>query len=163
MTERSSDEVGRDDLDECWCCAGLHDGVGSLCPSCDDAGCQHFGDECDSDHKPVLPNGGQSQGPEPKMAHAWVCDGCGKHITSQPFGDCTDCGGPFLPATDDRLACDRCGDPDASSVFNSEHNRLCEDCIDYENRDNPQCPNCGRRMLPDGSDDWECPDCWEVA
>lgn len=59
LNSGESDGIGRDDLDECWCCGGLHDSFGSLCPSCDDAGCNRFSDECDSDHKPVLPDGGQ--------------------------------------------------------------------------------------------------------
>jgi len=42
-----------DDLDECWCCDGLHDAPGLLCPSCDEAGCQYFDSECRSDHNPV--------------------------------------------------------------------------------------------------------------
>lgn len=64
----------------------------------------------------------------------WVCGGCGKHITDRyPGGECTDCGGSWLPANKELLACDRCGDPDASSVLNSEHNRLCDDCVRWEN------------------------------
>lgn len=51
-------EVGREDLDECWCCGGLHDSVKALCPDCDDAGCTHFGGECQSDHQPVVSDGG---------------------------------------------------------------------------------------------------------
>lgn len=98
-----------------------------------------------------------------KDAYAgWVCDGCGKHVTnSMPVDQCSDCGGRWFEATPDRLACDRCGGKDASRVFNSDHNRLCDDCIDYENRENPECPDCGRRMLPDGPEEWECPDCWQ--
>lgn len=63
--ESSSGGVGRDDLDECWCCDGLHDGPGLLCPSCDDAGCQYFDGECRSGHKPVLPDGGGAGHSEP--------------------------------------------------------------------------------------------------
>jgi len=64
----------------------------------------------------------------------WVCDGCGKHVTgSMPVDQCSDCGGRGFEATPDRLSCDRCGDRDASSVLNSEHNRLCDDCLRWEN------------------------------
>lgn len=66
-----------------------------------------------------------------------------------------------MGATPERLACDRCGAEDASRVLNSEHDRLCKDCIDHENRDNPECPDCDRRMLPFEKGVWECPDCWE--
>ena len=93
-----------------------------------------------------------------------VCGGCGKHVTGTwPATRCADCGGHWLPATPERLACDRCGDADASSVLNSEHNRLCPDCIDAENSDNPPCPDCDRRLLPDGTGGWECPDCWTAV
>ena len=91
----------------------------------------------------------------------WVCDGCGKHVAGAiPRDQCVDCGGRWFVATEDQLACDRCGHEDASSVLNSDHNRLCDDCVDYENRENPKCPECGRRMLPDWEDQWECPECW---
>ncbi|ELZ20813.1 hypothetical protein C475_19478 [Halosimplex carlsbadense 2-9-1] len=64
----------------------------------------------------------------------WVCDGCGKHVSgSAPGGRCADCGGNWRRATPDQLACDRCGDRDASSVLNSEYNRLCDDCLRWEN------------------------------
>lgn len=56
--EKCDTAIGRDDLEECWCCGSLHDALGKLCPSCDDAGCKHFGGECESGHKPVLPDGG---------------------------------------------------------------------------------------------------------
>jgi len=52
--------IERDDLDKCWCCDGLHDSLGCLCPDCDEAGCQHFGGVCRSDHKPVVPDGGNA-------------------------------------------------------------------------------------------------------
>ena len=97
----------------------------------------------------------------------WVCDGCGKHVTgSIPVDQCLDCGGRWFVATEERLACDRCGDEDGSSVLNSDYNRLCEDCVDWENRENPECPDCDRRMIevdpPEtaGPQSWECPDCW---
>jgi hypothetical protein len=65
----------------------------------------------------------------------WVCDGCGKHVTgSIPRNQCADCGGRWFEATPKRLACGRCGDEDASRVFNSDHNRLCQKCIDYERK-----------------------------
>lgn len=64
----------------------------------------------------------------------WVCEGCGKHVTgSIPVDQCSDCGGRWFEASPDRLACDRCDHEDASRVFNSEYNRLCEDCIAWEN------------------------------
>jgi hypothetical protein len=66
--EISDRRIGQDDLDECWCCGGLHDGLGLLCPDCDDAGCQYFDGECKSDHKPVLPDGGQ------RTTHCPNCD-----------------------------------------------------------------------------------------
>lgn len=96
--------------------------------------------------------------------NGWVCQGCGKHVIGTiPVGPCTDCGGRWTRATAEMLACDRCGAADASRVFNSGHARLCEDCIDHENRDNPQCPECGRRLLPNGPGRWECPECWEAV
>ena len=54
--------VSRDDLKECWCCDGLHDSPGTLCPDCDNAGCNRFEDGCESDHKPALADGGQPDG-----------------------------------------------------------------------------------------------------
>lgn len=95
--------------------------------------------------------------------HKKMCTGCGKVIDGRPNGPCTDCGGRWKTPTREDLSCDRCGDRGASRVFNSDHDRLCDDCIDYENRDNPECPDCGRRMLPDGPESWECPDCWKPA
>lgn len=53
--------IGRSDLEECWCCEGLHDAPGKRCPPCREAGCPHFGGECRSDHEPVLPDGGDVQ------------------------------------------------------------------------------------------------------
>jgi hypothetical protein len=98
-----------------------------------------------------------------------VCNGCGKHVTgSRPAGACQDCGGHFVEATEDRLACDRCGDQDASRVFGpTEHSRLCDDCVDHENRDHPLCEDCDRRMIevdpPEtpGPQSFECPECWK--
>jgi len=60
MSEQLGDGIQRSDLDECWCCGGLHDSRGLLCPDCDDWGCPYFGGECESDHKPVLPDGGNA-------------------------------------------------------------------------------------------------------
>ena len=51
--------VSRDDLKECWCCDGLHDSPGTLCPNCSHAGCNRFTDGCESDHKPALPDSGR--------------------------------------------------------------------------------------------------------
>jgi len=95
-----------------------------------------------------------------------VCVGCGKAVSGKqvrPGNRCHDCGKQFVQATPEKLACGRCGAEDASSVMNSDHNRLCDDCIDYENRDNPKCPECGRRMIPNGAKVWECPDCWNPS
>lgn len=60
-----------------------------------------------------------------------VCGGCGKHVTStSPPERCADCGGFFVPADEGRLACDRCGHPDAAQVLGNErYNRLCDHCI----------------------------------
>jgi len=56
----SENEIELSDCDECWCCGGLHDSRGLLCPDCDDWGCPYFGGECESDHKPVRPDGGNT-------------------------------------------------------------------------------------------------------
>jgi predicted ATP-dependent serine protease len=56
--------------------------------------------------------------------HKWMCTGCGKVISSQPFGRCTDCGGNWKTPTEEDLACDECGDPDAHGIFGSTE-RLC--------------------------------------
>jgi len=78
-----------------------------------------------------------------------VCVGCGKAVSGKevrPGDRCHDCKKHFVQATPEKLACDRCGDKDASSVLNSEYNRLCDDCIDFENRQYPACPECGRMV-----------------
>jgi len=83
----------------------------------------------------------------------WVCDGCGKHVTgSIPVSQCADCGGRWFEATPEQLACDRCGDRDASRVFNSEHNRLCEDCIAFEN----QSQKTGTELAYETVECWRC-------
>ncbi|UIP01726.1 hypothetical protein Hbl1158_16865 (plasmid) [Halobaculum sp. CBA1158] len=64
--------VGRDDLSECWCCSGLHDTFGTLCPNCDDAGCNRFTDECESDHKPVLADGAGSESVIQRQNQFWA-------------------------------------------------------------------------------------------
>jgi len=72
--------------------------------------------------------------PKPNAYEGWVCDGCGKRFTgTMPVDQCSDCGGRWFEATPDRLACARCGNEDASPVFNSDYNRLCKDCIAEEN------------------------------
>lgn len=64
----------------------------------------------------------------------WVCTGCGKAVSGSILVDtCSDCGGEWVEATPERLACDACGAEDAARVLNSEHNRLCENCIRLEN------------------------------
>ena len=64
----------------------------------------------------------------------WMCDRCGKVISSQPFGRCHDCGGMFITPTADDLACDRCGADDSSRVFGpTDYRRLCGPCIDEVN------------------------------
>lgn len=68
----------------------------------------------------------------------FVCHGCGKHITGHNYSPkkCHDCGGRFIDATPDRLACDRCGAADAGSVLGpTDHKRLCDSCIEAVNRD----------------------------
>ena len=57
MREQSESGSENSDCDECWCCGGLHDSLGLLCPDCDDWGCQYFSEECQSDHKPVFSDG----------------------------------------------------------------------------------------------------------
>lgn len=65
-----------------------------------------------------------------------VCDGCGKHVSgSIPTPNCTDCGGRYITATPSRLSCDRCGSRNAGQVINSEHSRLCSDCVEKENEE----------------------------
>lgn len=84
--------VHADDLEECWCCGGLHDSVGTLCPSCDDAGCSRFDEECASDHQPVLPDGGK------QADVSWWCEDCEQELALQYRPDrdgivCGHCGG----------------------------------------------------------------------
>jgi len=69
---------------------------------------------------------------ERRKGYAWICTGCKKIISSQPFGPCHDCGGHYRPATADDAACDRCDDPDGRRLLDrtGEHDRLCSDCID---------------------------------
>lgn len=57
MTQNES-AISQDDLKECWCCGGLHDSYRTLCPNCHEAGCSRFEDGCESDHQPVLADGG---------------------------------------------------------------------------------------------------------
>jgi hypothetical protein len=54
--------ISRDDLKECWCCDGLHNSPGTLCPTCSNVGCNRFTDGCESDHEPALPDGGREPG-----------------------------------------------------------------------------------------------------
>lgn len=71
MPEEENASVTRDELRECWCCSGLHDHFGStLCPDCVDAGCGRFSDECESDHDPVLADGGEEVSAEDKQDEA---------------------------------------------------------------------------------------------
>lgn len=53
-----------------------------------------------------------------------MCGGCGKVISSQPFGPCSDCGSHWFTPTSEDLACDVCGDPNAHAIFGST-DRLC--------------------------------------
>lgn len=65
-----------------------------------------------------------------------ICDRCGKVIEAHGFhpSTCHDCGGAFVHPTAEMLACDRCGSEDAQRVFGpTEHDRLCDDCVDYVN------------------------------
>lgn len=78
-------------LKECWCCGGLHDSIGSLCPDCSDAGCSRFSDSCRSDHQPVVSDGGAS----------------GSSIERQ---ECPECGTPmeqYVPTNWNCPDCDR--------------------------------------------------------
>ena len=91
MTEQDAKVVSRDDLDECWCCGGLHDTVRALCPDCDEAGCQHFGGQCLSDHKPVIQDGGMDD------RDPWRSPNCGASLTvlSGSTARCDDCEAPL--------------------------------------------------------------------
>lgn len=95
MSDRPS--VGPDDLDECWCCGGLHDSFGGLCPNCAEAGCNRFTDGCDSDHKPVMPDGGR-----PGVDADRRCTNCGKSVEDLPyefwlFSTCRSCASEPAP------------------------------------------------------------------
>lgn len=61
----------------------------------------------------------------------WICTGCAKITTSQPFGRCHDCGSIFREATPDDALCDRCGDLDGKRLLDrrGDYDRLCEPCI----------------------------------
>jgi hypothetical protein len=67
-----------------------------------------------------------------ERGYGWICTGCKKVISSQPFGPCHDCGGHYRPAIDDDLACDRCGCDDGRRLVDrsGEYDRLCPDCTD---------------------------------
>jgi Zn finger protein HypA/HybF involved in hydrogenase expression len=62
----------------------------------------------------------------------WICTGCKKLITTQPFGQCADCGAEYRRATYDDLACDRCGANNGRRLLDrtGEFDRLCRICID---------------------------------
>ncbi|MFC6975697.1 hypothetical protein ACFQL1_15140 [Halomicroarcula sp. GCM10025709] len=138
---------------------------GSSCPDCGDmieyvrpSERRDRGEDGEDDtEQTTLVTDGGTRGP---LA---ICAGCGKVPAGRALGgQCTDCGGQFVEATDDRLACDRCGDADASRVLNCEaYDRLCTDCVDWTNRENPECPEptCERRLI-EWSGAWECPGCW---
>lgn len=108
MSDASDRRIGRDDLKECWCCDGLHDGLGLLCPKCDDAGCQYFDGECKSDHKPVLPDGGIII-----AGIEYMCRVCGNETTIY-----------VKPVIDDR------GRP--APDFDSKHRIVQHDCRECE-------------------------------
>lgn len=80
--------ASRDDLDECWCCGGLHDSVRALCADCDETGCQHFGGECQSDHKPVLADGGTDE--YDTVDATLSVGGADCEVTSARLVDCDD-------------------------------------------------------------------------
>jgi len=110
-----------------------HEVKKGLCEGCM-AVIDSWGDDGEEDDAPeqtkLVTDGGQIEDPYA----GWVCDGCGKHVTgSMPVDQCSDCGGRWFEATPERLGCDLCSDEDASRVFNSEHNRLCDSCIAEEN------------------------------
>jgi hypothetical protein len=60
------------DLDECWCCDGLHDSPHFRCPDCREAGCDHFGGGCQVDHERGRPDGGQPSG----VMYRATCEDC---------------------------------------------------------------------------------------
>lgn len=68
---------------------------------------------------------------EYERGYGWICTGCKKVVSSQPFSPCHDCGGHYRPATKDDLACDRCGDDDGRRLLDrtGEYDRLCRGCI----------------------------------
>jgi len=59
--------------------------------------------------------------------YGWICTGCKKVISSEPFGACHDCGHPFRAATADDLDCDRCDADDGRRLMDrtGEYDRLC--------------------------------------
>lgn len=61
----------------------------------------------------------------------WICTGCAKIVSSQPFGRCHDCGSIFREATREDALCDRCGDRDGKRLLDrsGDYDRLCEPCI----------------------------------
>lgn len=98
--------ITSDDMDECWCCSGLHDSPGTLCPDCDDAGCNRFSDDCKSDHQPAMADGGvERRDPADDPAACSVCgvhigffgdeycDGCARDVGAKPpLARCLECG-----------------------------------------------------------------------
>jgi len=95
----TGDGIGRDDLDECWCCNGLHDSLGTLCPDCGEAGCNRFDDKCMSDHKPVLTDGSGKKTDVGQRDKVIVgCKDCG-YVTATEFDnyDRDIRGGPLDP------------------------------------------------------------------
>jgi hypothetical protein len=81
----------------------------------------------------LVTDGGQSTtGTNRERGYGWICTGCKKIVSSQPFGPCHDCGGHYRPATDEDPACDRCEDEDGRRLLDrtGEFDRLCPSCID---------------------------------
>ena len=72
-----------------------------------------------------------------KSEQKLMCEKCGKVVSAGRYNgpvQCSDCGGMFHIATAGDMACDRCGDEDASRVFGPTPNRrLCDSCIETVN------------------------------
>jgi hypothetical protein len=61
----------------------------------------------------------------------WICTGCAKITSSQPFGRCHDCSSIFRKATRNDELCDRCEEDDGKRLLDrsGDYDRLCEECI----------------------------------
>lgn len=71
-------------------------------------------------------NGAES----PDWSQDYVCNGCGKHVTAPVYTDeCADCGGRFVEAMPEDLACAGCGAADAGRVMAPTPLRFCDACL----------------------------------